>query len=126
MIKSFELPCSSEVRKIQFVIHARELRVISFLIPSLPMCSNAPLELIFRDVRDQPPFRLENSYYVSFIDDYSKFTWVYLIKRNYDDFQVSATFKTLLNTNLIGKSLLCKQIEVVNMKNSIHSSKRLE
>jgi histone deacetylase 1/2 len=32
------------------------------------------------------------SYYVSFIDDFSKFTWIYLLKKHYDVYQVFLNF----------------------------------
>jgi hypothetical protein len=43
--------------------------------------SNHPLELIFSDVRGPTSeFASRYKYYVSFVDDYSKSTWIYLIK----------------------------------------------
>jgi histone deacetylase 1/2 len=42
--------------------------------------SNNPLDLIFSDVWDPAPTSVgRNNYYVSFIDDFSKFTWIYLL-----------------------------------------------
>ena len=43
--------------------------------------STAPLEQVFSDVWGPAPlYAGEHSYYVSFIDDFSKFTWIYLLK----------------------------------------------
>jgi histone deacetylase 1/2 len=36
------------------------------------------------------------TYYVSFIDDYSKYTWIYLIKKKSDVFQVFHDFQNLV------------------------------
>jgi histone deacetylase 1/2 len=36
-----------------------------------------------------------HTYYVSFIDDYSKYTWMYLIKKKSDVFQVFHDFQKL-------------------------------
>jgi histone deacetylase 1/2 len=50
--------------------------------------STSPLELVFSDVWGPA---LESfgrfKYYVSFIDDYSKFTWIYLLKKKSHIFQ---------------------------------------
>ena len=49
--------------------------------------SSAPLELIFSDVWGPACASVGgNKYYVSFVDDYSKFTWIYLIKNKSDVF----------------------------------------
>jgi histone deacetylase 1/2 len=44
--------------------------------------STSPLELVFSDVWGPASESFGRfKYYVSFIDDYSKFTWVYLLKK---------------------------------------------
>jgi hypothetical protein len=49
--------------------------------------STAPLELVFSDVWGSAPSSVgRKSYYVSFIDDYSKLTWIYLLKRKSEFF----------------------------------------
>jgi hypothetical protein len=51
--------------------------------------SSHPLELVFSDVWG-PGVELVGryKYYVSFIDDFSEFTWIYLIKNKLNVFQV--------------------------------------
>ena len=51
--------------------------------------STKPLQLIFSDVWGPAPSSISrHTYYVSFIDDYSKFVWIYLLKKRSDVFQV--------------------------------------
>jgi histone deacetylase 1/2 len=50
--------------------------------PRSSSVSTSPMELIFSDVWGPAPISVgKNSYYVSFIDDYSKFVWIYLIRQ---------------------------------------------
>jgi len=59
--------------------------------------SNSPLDLIYSDVWGPAPLSVgRHSYYVSFIDDYSKYTWVYLLKKKSDVFQVFHDFQHLV------------------------------
>ena len=48
--------------------------------PKSNSVSSKPFELVFTDVWGPAPTSVgRRSYYVSFIDDYSKFTWIYLL-----------------------------------------------
>jgi hypothetical protein len=68
--------------------------------------SKAPLELIFSDVWGLAPISVGRyKYYVSFIDDYNKFTWVYLLKKNLMCFTNFMNFRSLLNNNTLQRSL---------------------
>jgi histone deacetylase 1/2 len=57
--------------------------------PTSTSVSVVPLEQIFSDVWGPAP----TSYYVSFIDDFSKFTWIYLLKKCLDVYQVFLNFQ---------------------------------
>jgi histone deacetylase 1/2 len=49
---------------------------------SLSRVVKHPLEIVFSYVWGPPPTSMSgHNYYVSFIDAYSRFTWLYLIKR---------------------------------------------
>jgi histone deacetylase 1/2 len=55
--------------------------------PKSSSVSTFPLELVFSDVWGPAPASVGRyKYYVSFIDDYSKFTWIYLLKKKSDVF----------------------------------------
>ena len=59
--------------------------------------STFPLELVFSDVWGPAPTSVGRySYYVSFIDDFSKYTWIYLLKKKSDVFQVFHDFQNLV------------------------------
>jgi hypothetical protein len=50
--------------------------------------SKFPLEFVFSDVWGPTPiFVGRYKYYVSYIDDYNKFTWIYLLKLKSEVFQ---------------------------------------
>jgi hypothetical protein len=56
--------------------------------------SKAPLELVFLDIWGPAPSSFGNhSYYVSFIDDLSKFTWIYLLKHKSRVFDKICSFQ---------------------------------
>ena len=68
--------------------------------------SSKPLELIFSNVWGQAPTSVgRHKYYVSFIDDYSKYTWIYLIKHKSDVFQVFQNFQALVECQFDTKIL---------------------
>lgn len=74
--------------------------------PKSVSVSKAPLELVFSDVWGPAPTSVgRHDYYVSFIDDYSKFTWIYLIKHKSEVFQKFRDFQAhaerLLNCKIL-------------------------
>jgi hypothetical protein len=64
----------------------RKSHQLSF--PKSVSVSKAPLELLFLDVWGPAPTSAgKHNYYVSFIDDFSKFTWIYLLQHKSEVFQ---------------------------------------
>jgi hypothetical protein len=54
----------------------------------------APLELVYSDVWGHAQTSISgHNYYVSFIDAYSRFTWLYLLKRKSDVFDIFLQFQ---------------------------------
>jgi histone deacetylase 1/2 len=65
-----------------------------------------PLELIYSDVWGPAQTSVSgHNYYVSFIDAYSRFTWLYLLKRKSDVFDVFTQFQTHVE-RLLGHKIL--------------------
>ena len=63
-------------------------------------CSTAPFDIIHSDVWGPAPVSTKggSTYYVSFIDDYTRYTWVYLMKRRSDFFDIYSNFRALVKT----------------------------
>jgi len=67
------------------------------------------LDLIFSDVWGAAPSSVGRySYYVSFIDDYSKYTWIYLLKRKSDVLQAFQNFQSLVERKF-NRKIVCMQ-----------------
>ena len=66
----------------------------------IPSRTNKSLELVYSDVCGpfEEPSIGENRYFVTFIDDFTRKTWVYLIKRKDEVSAVFKKFKTLAET----------------------------
>jgi len=68
--------------------------------------SSSPLELIYSDVWSPAPTSVgRNNYYVSVIDDFGKFTWVYLLRKKSDIFQGFHEFQKLVERQFDKKIL---------------------
>jgi hypothetical protein len=79
--------------------------------PRSSSASTFPLELVFSDVWGLTSESInQKNYYVSFIDDCSKFVWIYTIKHRSKVFECFRIFKSLLSGSLIVKSLQSSRI----------------
>jgi histone deacetylase 1/2 len=73
--------------------------------------STFPLELVFSDVWGLHQNQLvEKKYYVSFIDDYSKFTWIYLLKYKSEVFHKFQEFQALVE-RLFDRKIVAMQTD---------------
>ena len=69
--------------------------------------STKPLQLIFYDVWGPAPSSVgRHTYYVSFIDDYSKYSWIYLLKKRSEVFQVFQNFQALVERKFDSKIIV--------------------
>ena len=65
--------------------------------PRSTSISSSPFDLVFSDVWGPAPNSVgRNNYYVSFIDDYSKFVWIYLLCKKSEVFQIFRDFQSLV------------------------------
>ena len=65
--------------------------------PKSNSVSSKPFELVFSDVWGTAPTSAGRySYYVSFIDDFSKFTWIYFLKYKSEVFQYFREFQSMV------------------------------
>jgi histone deacetylase 1/2 len=79
--------------------------------PKSVSVSKGPLDLIFSDVWGRAPTSVGRfEYYVSFIDDYSKFTWIYLIRHKSEVFKCFHTFQSLVERQF-GRKILAVQTD---------------
>jgi histone deacetylase 1/2 len=71
--------------------------------------SNNPLDLVFSDVWGPAPTSLgRNNYYVSFIDYFSKFTWIFLLRHKSKVFQRFHDFQNLVE-RLFNRKIVAMQ-----------------
>ena len=87
-----------------------------------------PLELVFSDVWGPAQLSVSgHEYYVSFIDAYSRFTWIYLLKHKSDVFNVFLQFQAHVE-RLLDHKIIHVQSDWggVNTAISIPSSRNLE
>lgn len=65
--------------------------------PRSTSVSSSPLDLVFSDIWGPAPNSVgRNKYYLSFIDDFSKFTWIYLLRGKSKVFQCFHDFQSLV------------------------------
>jgi len=62
--------------------------------------SSSPFDLIHSDVWGPSPIAIKEGsrYYVSFIDDHTRYCWVYLMKHHSEFFEIYTTFWALVKT----------------------------
>jgi hypothetical protein len=91
--------------------------------PKSNSVSSKPFELVFSDVWGPAPTSVgRHSYYVSFIDDFSKFTWIYLLRFKSEVFQCFRDFQNMVERQFNHKILAVQSDWGENIKPSIPSS----
>jgi histone deacetylase 1/2 len=83
---------------------------------------STPLEIIYSDVwGPAQPYVGGHTYYVSFIDGYNRFTWLYLLKRKVMFLRSFCNFNVMLSAFSTRKLSMCKLTGEENISNSISS-----
>jgi hypothetical protein len=81
-------------------MHVYRLRHANCLTPISSSHSSAPLDLVFSDVWGPTIDSFGGKkYYIIFIDDFSKFTWIYLLRRKSEVFHYFHEFHQLVSKN---------------------------
>ena len=76
-----------------------------FHLNKTPLGSTSLLELVHNDVRGPSPLTslLGFNYYIIFVDDYSRFTWLFLLKHKIEVLSVFKHFKSMVETQFNSK-----------------------
>ena len=83
--------------------------------------SRFPLELVYSDVWGKAPESVgRKQYYVSFIDDYSKFTWIYLLRYKSEVFQKFHEFQAMVEKQF-DRKILTMQTDWGGEYQALHS-----
>jgi hypothetical protein len=91
------LPCVSDVSSKSICDACQQAKSHQLLYPKLFSTSKAPLEHIFSDVWGLVCASIGRyKYYVSFINDFSKFTWIYCLKKKSEVFHKFREFQNLV------------------------------
>jgi histone deacetylase 1/2 len=81
VISENKLPCVREARQDTVCDACQQAKSHQLPYPKSSSVSQFPFDLIFSDVWGPAPDSVgRNKYYVSFIDDHSKFVWIYLLR----------------------------------------------
>jgi histone deacetylase 1/2 len=97
VLRSNNLPHLLESNKQSVFGACQEAKSHQLPYPISTSVSTQPLELVFSDVWGPSIDSVGRyKYYVSFIDDFSKFTWIYLLKYKFEVFQKFHEFQSLV------------------------------
>ena len=106
VISSNNLPCLDESSNRTICDACQQGKIHQLPYPISSSVSKFPLELVFSDVWGPAPESVgRKKIYVSFIDDYSKFTWIYLLRFKSEVFQKFQEFQALVERQFDRKIL---------------------
>jgi len=97
VISQFNLPVLANSNKHSVCDACQKAKSRQLPFPHSSTVSQHPLEIIYSDVWGPAPKSVDgHKYYVSFIDAYSKFTWIYLLKFKSEVFTKFREFQSLV------------------------------
>jgi hypothetical protein len=92
-----QIICSSESSSLSVCDACQQGKSHQLPYPVSTSVSTKPLQLVFSDVWGPAPESVgRKKIYVSFIDDFSKFSWIYLLKHKSEVFQRFTEFQTMV------------------------------
>lgn len=106
VIQENNLPFYSMLNKTLVCDACQQGKIHQLPYPSSNKSSSFPLEIMHSNVWGHAPVSTSGyKYYVSFVDDYSKFTWIYLMKNKSEVFSIFMHFQShverLLNRKIV-------------------------
>ncbi len=105
VVNKFSLPCS-DLSSESVCNACQQAKSHQLPFPISSSVSKHPLELVFSDVWGPAPESVgRKKYYVSFIDDFSKFTWIYLIQHKSQVFDKFQEFQVMVERQFDRKIL---------------------
>jgi len=111
VIRQFNLPVSLDSNKHSVCDACQKAKSHQLPFPNSSTVSQHPLELVYSDVWGPAPNSVGgHKYYVSFIDDYSKFTWIYLLKFKSEVFSKFREFQSLVE-RLFNRKIITMQTD---------------
>jgi hypothetical protein len=111
VIRDFNLPCLALEINDSVCGARQQAKSHQLPYPTSTSVSKFPLELVFSDVWGSAPESVGRyKYYVSFIDNFSKFTWIYLIKFKSEVFQKFHEFQALVE-RLFDRKIVAMQTD---------------
>ena len=105
-LSSVDNLCTSDSNKsLSHCKHCLNGKMHQFSFPISDFQASKPLELVHSDIWGPAPVTSTNDfqYYILFVDEYSKFTWLYLLKHNFDVLDIFKFFKATVENQLDSK-----------------------
>jgi hypothetical protein len=121
VISLFTLPHCKELNKQSVCDAYQKAKSHRLPYPKSSSILKHPLELIFSDVWGPAPMSVGGKkYYVSFVDDYSKFTCIYTLKFKSEVFQKFHEFQQLVE-RMFNKKIIAMQTDWGGEYQKLHS-----
>ncbi|KAJ1685430.1 hypothetical protein LUZ63_016820 [Rhynchospora breviuscula] len=104
LIADYSLPCNKSVLNMCIDCNLAKSHKLPFTLSTT--VSHAPLELLHADVWGPAPVVTNNGfrYYVVFVDDFTKFAWIFFLQSKDEVLQVFSTFKLQVE-NLLSSTI---------------------
>lgn len=97
VLKTHKFPHSLDLNKDYVCNACQKGKSHQLPYPKFTSVSTYPLELVFSNVWGATPESVGRyKYYVSFINDFSKFTWIYLLHFKYEVFEKFKEFQNMV------------------------------